>query len=178
VPANTSSPGFDRLRFEPLKEENLPTVFAWLQHSHVREFYQFQTPVWEEIRTQHMRSFAPDSPTRKFLISAEQPIGYIQVWRVADSPEYTVSWNVSGGISLDLFIGDPESVGQGWGRLILAKFLHEIAFPLFPDEKVCWIIHDVRNERAQRASVAAGFSYSHDVIVHDKAHTVLRLNAP
>jgi RimJ/RimL family protein N-acetyltransferase len=163
------------LRFDPLGEQDLPLLFAWLQQPHVREFYQRETPVWDEIRAQHLRTLAAGSPTRRFVISTDHPIGYIQAWRIADSPAYTAPWGVSGGISLDLLIGEPDAIGRGWGRLILIRFLHEVAFPLFPEEDLCWILHDCRNQRAMRASVAAGFRYSHDVMVHGFRHALLQL---
>jgi aminoglycoside 6'-N-acetyltransferase len=163
------------LRFDPLREEDIPMLFGWLQQPHVREFYQRDVPVWEEIRTQHLKALTTGSPTRRFVISVDRPIGYIQAWRIADSPAYTASWGVSAGISLDLLIGEPEFVGRGWGRLILTRFLHEVAFPLFPQEELCWILHDHRNQRAMRASMAAGFLHSHHVTVHGSPHALLQL---
>jgi aminoglycoside 6'-N-acetyltransferase len=163
------------LRFDPLREEDLPMLFGWLQQPHVREFYQRDIPVWDEIRAQYLKAAARNSPTRRFIISTDRPIGFIQAWRIADSADYTAHWGVSTGISLDLLIGEPEFVGQGWGRRILTRFLHEVAFPLFPQDEICWIIHDHRNERAMRASTAAGFRHSHDVTVHGFPHALLQL---
>jgi aminoglycoside 6'-N-acetyltransferase len=164
------------LRFDPLREEDLPMLFGWLQQPHVREFYQRDIPVWDEIRAQHLKALATGSPTRRFVISIDRPIGFIQAWRIADSPIYTAPWRVPGGISLDLLIGEPDFVGRGWGRLILIRFLREVAFPLFPQEDLCWILHNHRNERAMRASKAAGFCYSHDITVHGSPHTLLCLS--
>ena len=53
-------------------------------------------------------------------------------------------------------------VGNGWGRLILLKFLSEVAFPLFHAEQVCWIYHDKLNRRALAAAKAAGFRHIRD----------------
>jgi aminoglycoside 6'-N-acetyltransferase len=163
------------LRFDPLREEDLPILFGWLQQPHVREFYQREVPVWDEIRAQHLKALATGSPTRRFVISVDHPIGFIQAWRIADSPVYTAPWGVSAGISLDLLIGEPDFVGRGWGRLILVRFLREVAFRLFQEEELCCILHDHRNERALRCSKAAGFRPSHDVIVHGFPHALLRL---
>jgi len=156
-------------------------LFGWLQQPHVREFYQRDIPVWDEIRAQYLKAAATKSPTKRFIISADRPIGFIQAWRIAESPGYTAPWGIAAGISLDFLIGEPEFVGQGWGRLILIRFLKEVAFPLFTQEDLCWIIHDHRNERATRASIAAGFRHSHDVAIHGSPHALLQLtkaNAP
>src|SRR5665213_3041111 len=128
---------YNDLRFDPLREEDLAMLFGWLQQPHVREFYQRDIPICDEIRAQYLKT----SLTRKFIVSVDRPIGYIQAWRIADSPDYTASCGVSTGISLDLLIGEPAFLRQGWGRRILICFLHDIAFPMFPEEDVCWIIH-------------------------------------
>ena len=103
------------------------------------------------------------------------PIGYIQTYRVADYPEYAATIDEVAGISVDLFIGDAEHLGIGWGRLILLKFLNEVAFPLFPGESVCWIYHEKLNQRALRASQAAGFRYVRDFIEDGNQKELLRL---
>jgi aminoglycoside 6'-N-acetyltransferase len=156
------------LRFDPLREEDLPMLFGWLQQPHVREFYQRDVPILEDIRGQYLKG-------GRFIVSTDRPIGFIQVWRIADSPDYTAPWCVSSGISLDLLIGEPEFVGRGWGRRILTRFLRDVAFPLFPEEDLCWILHDRRNERAMRASMAAGFRHSHDIAIHGYPHALLQL---
>lgn len=147
------------LAFAPLSEEDLPLLYTWLRKPHIREFYHQKTvPPWEEMRADYLRRLHPLWPTRCFLARAgTAAIGYIQVYRVSDYPEYAALIGESHGISLDLFIGEPEFLGKGWGRLILSQFLHDIAFPLFPEEQVCWIYHDARNRRARHASMAAGF---------------------
>jgi aminoglycoside 6'-N-acetyltransferase len=157
-------------RFEPLLEDHLPRLFKWLQRPHVREFYQRDTPVWNILKVN-----TRDSPTRQYIISADRPIGYIQTWRIADYPKYTASWGVSAGISLDYLIGEPDFIGRGLGSRILIHFLQEIAFPMFPDEECCWIVHDHLNQRAIRASKAAGFRQSHEVDFHGSTHALLQL---
>jgi hypothetical protein len=77
---------------------------------------------------------------------------------------------------MDLFIGEPDYVGKGWGRLIIVRFLNEIAFPMFPEEEVCWILHDKMNKRAIRASRAAGFRCVRDALDHQTLHEVLVVN--
>jgi hypothetical protein len=103
------------------------------------------------------------------------PIGYIQTYRVADHPEYAATIGEVEGISVDLFIGAADHLGIGWGRLILVKFLNEIAFPLFPEENVCWIYHEKLNQRALRASKAAGFRYVRDFVEDGIQKELLRL---
>ncbi len=152
------------LTFEPLREQDIPTLYSWRREPHIREFVQRQAPTWEGIRDKYLPRLDPAWPTKCFLSCDSGPMGYIQTYRIADWPEYAATLSEVSGISVDLFIGDPEYLGKGWGRVILLKFLNEVAFPMFPEEQVCWILHDKLNHRVLRASRAAGFRYVRDVL--------------
>jgi RimJ/RimL family protein N-acetyltransferase len=154
---------YRQLSFQPLEEQDLPLLYSWLQQPHVREFYHRKgVASWEETRRHYLQRLTPGWPTKCFLSCLGTPVGYIQTYRIADYPEYAATIGETEGISVDLFIGDMAYLGKGWGRLILMKFLHEIAFPMFPEEDVCWIYHEKLNHRALRASKAAGFRYVRD----------------
>jgi aminoglycoside 6'-N-acetyltransferase len=155
---------YEGVSFEPLKAEHLGLINDWLGEPHVTEFYAPRQLQREAIYKKYLGRTDPASPTRAFLIRVEIPIGYIQTYRLCDWPEYAATIGEAGGISLDLFIGDPQFVGRGWGRRILLAFLNQVAFPLFPAETVCWISHDVGNHRALRASQAAGFQRVRQIV--------------
>lgn len=150
-------------------------LYSWLQKPHVREFYQRRPPTWQDTQERYLRRLVSGWPTKCFLSCAGHPIGYIQTYRIADWPECTTQIGSAAGISIDLFTGETDYVGKGCGRLILLKFLSEVAFPMFPEEEVCWILHDKLNGRALRASRAAGFRYVRDVIDHGTLHELLVL---
>src|SRR5690349_12394191 len=103
---------FERYRilsFEPLKEQDLPAMYFWLQMPHVREFYHPKPlPPWPEIREKYLQRLDPNWPTKCFLIQTGGPFGYIQTYKVADYPEFGATIGEAEGISLDLFIGDPK----------------------------------------------------------------------
>jgi aminoglycoside 6'-N-acetyltransferase len=144
-----------------MKEGDLPVLYAWLQAPHVREFYHRKSVAgWEEMRAEYLQRLDPDWPTRCFIsYFGMTRLGYIQTYRVADYPEYSAMIGEDKGISLDLFIGDAALLENGWGRLVLLKFLRDVAFPMFCEEHICWIYHDKQNHRALRASMAAGFRH-------------------
>jgi len=150
------------LNFASLRDENLPTLYSWLQRPHVREFYHKKpVPAGDRFHAEYLQRLAPDWPTKCFVTHVGlTPIGYIQAYKVAHYPGYAATIQETTGISLDLFIGETEFVGQGWGRLILLKFMHEVAFPLFSGEHMCWIYHETSNHRALGASRAAGFKHA------------------
>jgi aminoglycoside 6'-N-acetyltransferase len=166
------------LNFKPLKEEDLPVLYAWLQAKHVREFYHRKTvPSWKEMHAEYIQRLDPDWPTRCFFsYSGVTPLGYIQTYRVEDYPEYGAMIGEDKGISLDLFIGDAALIGKGWGRLILLKFLRDVAFPMFCEEHVCWIYHDKQNHRALCASRAAGFRHVRSFTEDGDLKELLALN--
>lgn len=164
------------LSFEPLREQDLPRMYSWLREPHVREFYHRKpVPSWEEMRKHYLQRLDPGWPTKCFLSCVGHPIGYIQTYRVADYPEYAAMIGEDKGISVDLFIGNATYLGIGWGRLILLKFLNEVAFPLFDGEDVCWIYHERLNHRALHASKAAGFQYVRDFPEEGDLKILLRL---
>lgn len=164
------------LRFEPLKEQDLAALYSWLQQPHVREFYHRKSvSSWDETCEHYLQRLKPGSPTKSFLGCVDAPIGYIQTYRVADYPEYAAAIGEIEGICVDLFIGDLQYLGRGWGRLMLLKFLNNVAFPLFPEEEVCWIYHEPLNRRALRASQAAGFRYVRDFLEEGDVKQLLTL---
>jgi hypothetical protein len=148
---------YREIAFAPLRREDIPVIFAWLQQPHVLEFYCKKPAVWEETRTHYLQRLDPASPTKCFLVRSDRPFGYIQTYRIADYSLTASMLGETNGIGIDLFIGDPEYLATRWGRNMLLKFLNEIAFPLFPEENVCWIYHEAAKHRAMRASKAVGF---------------------
>jgi aminoglycoside 6'-N-acetyltransferase len=165
------------LHFEPLQEQDLPTIYSWLQAPQVREFYHPKPlPSWQETRESYLQRLHPNWPTKCFLICVDlRAIGYIQTYRVVDYPDYAETIDEADGIGIDLFIGDEGYLGNGWGRLSLLKFINDVAFPLFPKENVCWIHHDKLNHRALRASKAVGFQYLRDFVEDGSPKELLAL---
>lgn len=148
---------FSDVFFEPLERRHIPRLYQWRRQPHVREFYATTPLSRSEALRKYTARIDPASPTKAFLILAGRPIGYIQAYRLKDWPEYAAVVGEMQGISVDLFIGEADHIGCGWGPVILIKFLAEIGFPIFPDQELCWISHDLKNERARKASRAAGF---------------------
>lgn len=59
---------------------------------------------------------------------------------------------VDGGISVNLFIGDPAYLRKGLGRAALSGYLKRIAFPFFSTEARAYIAHERLNPAALRFS--------------------------
>jgi aminoglycoside 6'-N-acetyltransferase len=167
---------YPAIHFERITEQDFEAIYAWLQMPHVREFYHTRPlSSWQEMRQKYLKRIEANFPTKGFLIRVDRAIGYIQTYRIADYPDYAATIGETEGISIDLFIGEPDYIGNGWGRLSLLKFINDVAFPLFPQENVCWIYHDKLNHRALRTSNAVGFRYVRDFIEDGSQRELLTL---
>ena len=167
------SPRLADISFEPLCLQDIPLLYLWLAEPHVREFYAPAPRSREAIFQKYAARTEPTCATKAFVIRVATPIGYIQVYPLSDWPEYAALVGESNGVSVDLFIGEAGYLGRGWGRRILIKFLHEVAFPIFPGEKLCWISHDVPNTRARQASRAAGFRRTRTIMENGRRMELL-----
>lgn len=149
------------LGFRPMTMSDLPLMHRWLQTPHVNEW-------WHEGRGNSLegviKKYAPrirgEQPTAPYLILyGEQPIGYIQTYRIADWPDYArhvQADEVAAG--LDLFNGESAYLHQGLGPHIIRRFLREVVFA-DPGVESCIIGPEPDNQAAIRTYARAGFRY-------------------
>ncbi len=91
-----------------------------------------------------------------------------QHYRIADDAEYAVALALGeDAIGVDLFIGEAELVGRGYGPAMLRQFLRDVAFP-FHGIDVCVIGPSVKNVSAIRAYEKVGFRPLREVHVPDE----------
>ena len=78
-------------------------------------------------------------PTLAFLIlSGERPVGFIQCYRLDDNPDYARAVEVDQGAGVDLFIGEAEVMGGGFGSTVLRRFVDDIVWPPTPIWPAAW----------------------------------------
>src|SRR5580692_209355 len=123
--------------FRPVAETDFPLMNAWLAQPRVRG----------------------EAPTRCHLAldGAGRSFGYLQCYRNLDWPDWAAEIDVDGGLSIDLYIGETSRIGGGYGRAMLGAYVHDVAFPLHPDESRCYIAHAHANAAALACSRAVGF---------------------
>ena len=70
---------------------------------------------------------------RGYVAAADgKPIGYVQVYRVADFPAYLAAVGDAGDdAAIDVLIGEIEYTGRGLGRRVIAAAVEEIVWPVF-----------------------------------------------
>lgn len=144
------------ITFRIFTSDDIPIVYQWFNRPHVQEFYSLREWAIDEVRNKLLEE---KSIWRWIIENAGAPIGYIQHYRVLDFPwkdgesivhfEETIEKNAAG---LDLFLGDPESMGMG--SRILLQFLQERIWPQF---RYCIVDPDVRNARSIKMFEKCGF---------------------
>jgi aminoglycoside 6'-N-acetyltransferase len=146
----------------------------WLAAPHVKAFYQPAQISLDEVIERYGPRLAEAWPTRCHIaLSHDHPFAYLQCYRNADWPEWSATMDVEGGLSIDLYIGDADFVGRGFGRAMLAAYVRE-AFAIFPDERLCYIAHAADNRPALASSQAVGFRF---LKTFDEEGVVMRLLA-
>ena len=144
--------------FRPVTEADFPLMTGWLAQPHVRTFYQKEPISLDEVAAKYGGRVRGEDPTRCHLaLSAGRPFGYLQCYRNLDWPDWAEEIAVDGGLSIDLYIGDPSFVSRGYGRAMLGGYVREAAFPLYPGETRCFIAHAHDNTAALACSRSVGF---------------------
>jgi aminoglycoside 6'-N-acetyltransferase len=155
----------ERIDFRPVEiGRDLADLLRWLGDVDVRRWYD----EGELTEANIGRKYAPEVSMRKLVILIDGiPVGYIQVYRLADEEEYRQQIDVSAdAVAMDLFIGEPAYRGQGWGTDVLRACLDRIVFGEM-DAPMAMIAPDPENVRAVRSYAKAGFRPVKTVYVTD-----------
>jgi aminoglycoside 6'-N-acetyltransferase len=161
------------ITFRPVDISDLPRLAVWLMEPHVRRFYQPAPITLEEVTAEYAPMIGNATPTICHLaVSNGTPFAYVQSYRNLDYPEWAEMIDVRDGISVDLFIGEPVFLHQGFGRALLEAYLKQIARPHFAPETRTYIAHATANASALRCSQAAGFRPLHE-FMEDGVPTLL-----
>jgi aminoglycoside 6'-N-acetyltransferase len=145
--------------FRPVAETDFPLMNAWLAQPHVRTFFQKEPITLAEVAAKYGPRVRGEAPTRCHLAldGAGQSFGYLQSYRNLDWPDWAAEIDVADGLSIDLYIGERNRLGGGYGRAMLGSYIRDVAFPLYPGESRCYIAHALGNSPALACSRAVGF---------------------
>ena len=103
--------------FRPVSEVDFPLMTGWLAQPHVRAFYQKDPITLDEVAAKYGPRVRGEAPTHCHLaLSQGRPFGYLQCYRNLDWPDWAAEIDVDGGLSIDLFIGDPAG-NSVWGAV-------------------------------------------------------------
>ncbi len=145
------------ITFRAHSPDDAPLLWLWLNRPHLRAFYQ-KTPIaLEAVQAKYGAYARGERPTAGHIASVDgRPFGYLQSYRNRDWPDWAALIACEGGMSIDLFIGEPDHLGQGLGRAMLAAYVENIVFAP-GSEGDAYIAHETANVAAVACSHAAGF---------------------
>ncbi len=158
------------ISFRKLELNDLPLLHKWLNNPHVREWYdKDKSSTLENVTKRYMEKINGDKPTQAFIANYKnKPVGYIQTYKLNDYPDYVKYINpIKNTAGVDLFIGEPDSVGKGLGKLILNKFLAKVVF-IQENIESCVVGPEPKNKRAIKAYEKAGFHYLKTIHISDE----------
>ncbi|MFI0607219.1 MAG: GNAT family N-acetyltransferase [Anaerolineae bacterium] len=167
----------EALRFQPIREQDLPMLHEWLLRPHVAQWWGPAESV-DELRQDYVDGRKAPNATRAYIASfAGQPIGFIQAYVVKDSGGgWWEDETDPGARGIDQFLADGDRLGQGLGRAMIRAFLDH----LFADSTVTVVQTDPAptNARAIRCYLGAGFRPVGPVTTPDGAALLMRCARP
>ena len=163
------------ITFRPLQAADLSRMADWLNRPHLRAFFQREPTTAAEVAAKYGPRIRGEAPTHcSFALLDGAPFGFLQCYRVADRPDWQAVIEADHGVCIDLFIGEPELLGKGFGQRMLRDYVQTVAFPLYPDETVCWIAHELENRTARACSLASGFTPVREFVEDGRRSVLMR----
>lgn len=145
----------------------------------MRRFWQKAPIGLDEVRAKYRPRLEGQRATLMHIVTAdERPFGFVQSYRIMDSPDYAEEIGVSDGVGMDYFIGEPELIGRGLGRAMLQAYLDEILFPSFPNEQRCIVCYETANAASGGVLRSLGFRREKALIEGGVASTMMILERP
>jgi aminoglycoside 6'-N-acetyltransferase len=111
---------FDRFDFRPLVRADLMLLADWHAAPHVSRWWTTAA----DLETEYLTGA---DGTKRFVVQLDgRPTGLVQLYSLADSPEYASLVGAEPGeVGIDYLLGDAADVGRGVGPAMLAAFLEK-----------------------------------------------------
>lgn len=150
----------DDIDFTPLRRSDFTVLSGWLAAPHVHTWWR-EDPDLHAIEARYGPSVDGTDPTTCFVVRcSEEPIGFIQRYRLADDPGWQRALDSTGapldGAGIDYLIGVPELTGRGLGPAIIEQFVAAL-WDAYPDVTAVVVDVDQRNRPSWRALEKTGF---------------------
>ena len=109
------------ITFKSLDETDLGTVHRWLQHTHVRQFWDDG----DRTITQVADHYCKTNEVQRFIFFFDQQAaGYIQFYPIDQRHNYAkFSKAEHESIGIDFFIGEPQFLGRNLAIQVLSQFI-------------------------------------------------------
>jgi ribosomal protein S18 acetylase RimI-like enzyme len=118
------------IAFRPLAVDDLQQVFLWLIRPHVAAGYAKPPGSFMEAVAKYGPRAEPGNVVRAFIVNVDgKDAGYAQAYDVASFDDYAGRLDREPGlVCMDLFLGEPESLGRNVGSRAIDRFVRDIVF--------------------------------------------------
>jgi aminoglycoside 6'-N-acetyltransferase len=139
----------EAISFRPLSLADVPSIARWLADPKVAHWWPVADLGLMAIEVKYSPIIDGSEPVRRFIVVVGSiDIGYIQAYRLDDHPTYARKLQVDNKpVAPDLFIGEADWRGRGWGEPVLRTFLDQIGFGVYGTE-LAVITSTPTNQRA------------------------------
>jgi aminoglycoside 6'-N-acetyltransferase len=149
--------------FRPLLAGDLPRLAGWLAEPHVARWWREPSDL-AAVAEKYLPCLDGRDPTELFVIEAgAAPVGFIQRYLIADSPEWVRALAAAGAseaaaaAGIDYLIGDPALTGKGLGSAAIREFT-ALTFTRYPDAVSVLVDVSQANRPSWRALERAGYT--------------------
>lgn len=116
--------------FKKIAENDLSLLLPWFKKAHVAKWWP--TPEKNELIQHFLKRIRSKNTFGYIVYLNNKPLGYIQYYYIDRTNEKDGAWLPplpKTTVGIDQFIGDPLSIGKGYGTLFIKEFidyLHDI----------------------------------------------------
>jgi RimJ/RimL family protein N-acetyltransferase len=142
--------------FKPLAESDLPFLFEWFAQPYIAQLWK--EPDWRTFQEKYRKRISSNDIFPFVAYIDDKPIAYIKYHHVKDD-DRALFPNVeipAFSIGLDLFIGNPNYLGKGYGTHLVKEFIQFVQ-KIEPHCTTIIIDPAVDNHRAIRCYEKVGF---------------------
>lgn len=145
------------LDFRPVTRQSLKLLVNWLAKPHVQKWWR-EPATLESVEEKYGGRIQGNDPTSVYIIfTGQTAIGMIQSYYVDDYPEHTKSIKLDNAVGVDLFIGEEDFIGKGYGPAILSKFINDVIPHEYQKAECVVADPEVINKASIRSFEKAGF---------------------
>lgn len=175
-------------RFRRLTRDDFSLLKGWLEQPHVERWWNHQTSP-EAMEEDFGKAIDGKEPSEDLIVHRDgAPIGLVQRSGLDGYPEYLADFEAvaavpRGAMTIDYFVGDPESTGRGIGTEMIRAAVDDI-WRSRPEVPAILVAVTAANVASWRILEKAGFTrigeaeMEPDNPIDDTTHYVYRIDRP
>lgn len=125
-----------RPTFRPLEDGDLPLLHRWLNEPGIVRWWEGDDVSWDGVVRDYGSGREPDGTEHHLALLDGEPIGWIQCYPCAVSPEECEPWFALGVdracAGIDYLLGEPERRGAGLGSSMIRAYATDVVFAEHP----------------------------------------------